>query len=324
VPPLAGSEFVATGPETIARILLRGIDGPIMVEGERFDGHMPNFASVLPDGEIRQIANYVAKSFSANGAQLSVERVAAMRKASEGQTSFRGGQEIAEVVTGLPKQPLVSADASEANTLDPEVLTLVFRGRGMAWACASCHGDLAQGTENVPRLAGLPAHYIAGQLGDFKSGDRHDASMQLVAKALTEDEMKKLGAYFSALRVPSTARPALGADLARGEQLALHGDWLIGVPACFTCHGPSGFGVAPNFPALAAQQAPYVATQLAGWKSGRRPNSPLGLMQQISKALSTEDRRAVADYLASLPPVPAGPDATANLETGNGTGTAKP
>lgn len=317
VPPLAGSEFVGTGPDTVARILLRGIDGPIAVEGRRFDGHMPSFASVLPDGEIRQIANYVTTTFGAGSGDISVDDVAKLRLASEGQNSFRGGKEIADIVAGLPAQPPVPVSGASEGTLDPAISSLVFEGRGTAWACASCHGEIAQGTENVPRLAGLPANYIAGQLADFKSGDRHDGSMQLVAKSLSEDEMEKLGAYFATLRVPSNARPSLGANLARGEQLALHGDWTIGVPACFTCHGPSGFGVAPNFPALAAQHAPYIATQLAGWEGGRRPNSPLGLMQKISKALRTEDRRAVADYLASLPPVPAGSDATARLESGN-------
>jgi cytochrome c553 len=78
------------------------------------------------------------------------------------------------------------------------------------------------------------------------------------------------------------------------------------VPACFSCHGPAGFGVAPEFPALAAQHAPYTAMQLAAWAGGTRSNAPLGLMANISAALSSGDRRAVADYMASLPPVPAG------------------
>lgn len=43
------------------------------------------------------------------------------------------------------------------------------------------------------------------------------------------------------------------------------------------------------------------------WAGGSRHNSPLGLMAGIGKALNDADRRAVADYLASLPPVPATP-----------------
>ena len=53
VPPLKASASVAAGPPTIARILLRGIDGSISVAGNTFDRHMPGFASastnIAPD-----------------------------------------------------------------------------------------------------------------------------------------------------------------------------------------------------------------------------------------------------------------------------------
>src|SRR3546814_4380553 len=75
--------------------------------------------------------------------------------------------------------------------------------------------------------------------------------------------------------------------------------WNKGVPACFSCHGPSGFGVAPGFPSIAAQHAPYVARQLDAWKGGTRTNSPLSMMQKIAAKLSDGDIRAVADYLAT-------------------------
>ena len=93
--------------------------------------------------------------------------------------------------------------------------------------------------------------------------------------------------------------------MARGEQLALHGDWSKNLPACFSCHGPSGFGVAPNFPSLAAQHPAYTASQLAAWVGGERDNSDVQLMNEVARNLSDADRRAVADYLATLPPVPA-------------------
>ncbi|MEL5876388.1 c-type cytochrome [Cereibacter sphaeroides] len=305
VPPLAGSEVVAGGPEVVSRILLRGIDGPITVAGESFNGHMPSFASALSNDEIAQIATYVGTSFGGSATRLNEKDVAAVRLDVGDALSFRGGQEIAMLVPGLPLQPAVptspAPDAPEAATLG-----LVFQGRGSVWACASCHGDLGQGNENTPRLAGLPAVYVAEQLAAFRDGSRSNESMRLVAQGLDEAERLALGRYFAGLRVPSTARPTLSADLARGEELALRGDWSLGVPACFTCHGSSGFGVAPNFPTLAAQHAPYTASQLAAWAGGHRTNSPLGLMQRIAEALSTADRRAVADYLASLPPVPAG------------------
>jgi len=193
-----------------------------------------------------------------------------------------------------------------AGSLEPEISSLVFSGRGEQWSCASCHGDLGQGKENTPRLAGLPADYIVKQLDDFAAGRRLNESMRVVANTLSDSEKKALAEYYANLRVPSNARPELGGDLARGEELALRGDWSRNVPSCFSCHGPSGFGVAPEFPALAAQHPAYTANQLAAWAGGHRNNSSLDLMERISRKLSDTDRRAVADYLASLPPVPAG------------------
>ena len=63
IPPLAGSAFVAQGPELVSTILLRGIDGPIRVGDHNFNGHMPSFASVLTDVELGELATYVAHRF---------------------------------------------------------------------------------------------------------------------------------------------------------------------------------------------------------------------------------------------------------------------
>lgn len=316
VPPLAGSEVVAAGPEIVSRILLRGIDGPIRVRGDDFDGHMPSFASTLNDDEIARIASFVTLTFGKSEVRFDPRRVAELRQDIGNASSFGGGAELAELVPSMPPQPPRPAPRS-ADAMTAAVRDLVFAGRGDIWACASCHGDLGQGGQNTPRLAGQPAQYLAKQLNDFREGTRQNESMQMIAAGLDGAEIAALGEYFATLRVPSNASPNLSADLARGEQLALRGDWSLGIPACFTCHGSSGFGVAPGFPALAAQHAPYTASQLAAWAGGNRQNSPLGLMRQISQALSTQDRRAVADYLASLPPVPAAQTASAEGGTSN-------
>src|SRR3546814_1143371 len=109
--------------------------------------------------------------------------------------------------------------------------------------------------------------------------------MTMVARQLNPAEMADIGRYYGSLPTPSNARPVLGGDLARGEQLALEGDWNKGVPACFSCHGPSGFGVAPGFPSIAAQHAPYVARQLDAWKRSEEHTSELQSLMRISYAV---------------------------------------
>lgn len=305
IPPLAGSRFVAAGPAVIVQILLHGIDGPIDVGGKVFDGHMPSFASVLSDAELARVASHVRQTWGGDDQEITPAFVAAQRGRFAGREAWRGGEELARAVDpGLAPQPSVGP-VRISSFDDSGVMRLVTQGRGEAWACASCHGAAGEGGANVPRLAGLPQGYIVKQLQDYVSGRRRNETMRIVAGALSDADRHGLARYYSALRTPSTAQPELGGDVARGEQLALHGDWSKTLPACFSCHGPSGFGVAPNFPSLAAQHPAYTASQLAAWVGGERDNSDVQLMNEVARNLSDADRRAVADYLATLPPVPA-------------------
>jgi cytochrome c553 len=94
----------------------------------------------------------------------------------------------------------------------PEV---VAKGKpGQARACALCHLPTGRGRpENAP-LQGLPYDYIVQQLKDFQQGLRHSAeprkantfNMELIAKAMSEEEIKEAAKYFSAIKVPKYIR----------------------------------------------------------------------------------------------------------------------
>ncbi len=303
IPPLAQSPFLEASPRVAVNILLHGIDGPLRVGDKTYDGHMPNFSSVLADAEIARLVTHIRAQFAGQRDAVSPQMVARERALGANRSAWQGGAELARAFgDGLAPQP---AFVVAPTPVPPAVQALVNQGRGGAWACASCHGAMGQGSVNVPRLAGLPADYIAKQLGDYVTGARRNESMAYVARTLSRADRAALGAYYSTMRAPSTARPSLGGDLVRGEQLVLAGDWSRNIPACTSCHGPSAFGVAPEFPALAAQHPAYTAGQLAAWVSGERDNARQKLMNAIARNLSDADRRAVSDYLATLPPVPA-------------------
>lgn len=183
---------------------------------------------------------------------------------------------------------------------------LVMQGNGKATACVACHG--AQGAGNAqasfPQLARLNAEYLAKQLRDFQRGTRKDAVMQPVARALSDNEITDVSAYFAAQRPPVPTTTADSKLLARGELRVTSGFWEKDVPACVSCHGSAGRGVGANFPALAGQHASYIAKQLNAWRSGARANDPQGLMKGIAVRLPANDIPAVSAYLASLPPAP--------------------
>ncbi|GBR03884.1 c-type cytochrome [Acetobacter oeni] len=305
VPPLAGSPLVKADPSVVVRILLRGIDGPITVAGQHFDGHMPSFASVLDDDQLARIATYVRARFGDNASAVSPSDVAAARAWAAGHPGpWRGGDEIrAALMPLLEPQPAYVASLIAAP--DPSILALVQHGTGGGWSCASCHGDLGEGHGDAPRIAGLSSPYLLAQLRAFAGGARTSDAMAPVATSLADAQKIALASYYSQLATPSASVPALQGALDRGEALALDGDSAKGIPACFSCHGSSGFGVAPAFPPIAAQQPAYTAGRLAGFARQAKQGSH-ALMPSVAARLDDADRRAIADYLATLPPVPTG------------------
>lgn len=225
-----------------------------------------------------------------------------MTYVSEYQAQRRAAQ--AQPAAPAPKAaaPLLAAQGVNG---DAATMELVLAGKGQAWSCASCHGAAGQGGLNTPRLAGQPAEYLKKQLQDFRSGLRHNESMAFVVRALSDDDIERVARYYAAVDLRAPLQPSLGGDLARGKLLAEKGDWKTDVPACFSCHGANGEGVAPGFPALAGQQPDYLFAQLTAWHAGERGNSPQKLMDGIARRMNPDDMRAVSDYLGSLPPAPA-------------------
>lgn len=65
---------------------------------------------------------------------------------------------------------------------------------------------------------------------------------------------------------------------------------------CGACHGTDGNSASPQFPKLAGQNAPYIAAQLANFKSGKRQNP---IMSGQAASLSEQDMQDLAAYFAS-------------------------
>ncbi len=181
------------------------------------------------------------------------------------------------------------------------------RGEAAAGTCVACHqadgmGMNVPGGQSWPRLAGLPAGYIAKQLHDFQAGRRENATMMPFATMLDDQQIADVSAYYSQL--PATQGDGGDVDeavLARGEQIAMRGDWDEYIVSCKSCHGPGNQGVGGTFPGIAGQHAGYIESQLRAWQAGERSNDPQNLMGAIAQRMSDEDITAVAAWLASQP-----------------------
>ncbi len=81
-------------------------------------------------------------------------------------------------------------------------------GRQKAQACAVCHGQNGLSTTpDAPNLAGQPAIYTAAQLRAYRSGNRKHEVMAVMAKALTDDDIALLAAWYASIRVEAQPPP---------------------------------------------------------------------------------------------------------------------
>lgn len=173
-----------------------------------------------------------------------------------------------------------------------------------AKVCEACHGADGKGLPNIaPMLAGLNADYLENQLILYSKGSRQNQLMKPMADQLSDPtQRREIAEYFSNL--PSYTFDSLeqrGASVKMESpyrKLVYQGDWDRDIPACATCHGPSGMGVG-MFPRLASQHADYTKAQLLAWKNGTRSGDPLNMMGNIAKKLTDEEITHLAEYFAS-------------------------
>jgi cytochrome c553 len=168
-------------------------------------------------------------------------------------------------------------------------------------ACATCHA-LSGAAEGSPKLAGIPAYYLAKELRDFASGVRADPIMSAIARTMKPEDIADVSEYYSGVRSTPTPPPAAEPDLlALGTRLATVGDEKKMIQACESCHGLEGRGEAPAIPPLAGQYAPYIALQMKMWQEGHRKNDTSQQMTNIAKRLSARDIQAIGLYFERLP-----------------------
>ena len=100
--------------------------------------------------------------------------------------SFYAGQ---KPVSGVPGDPTLMTEGKniyENGIAEEKVL-----------ACVSCHGPVAEGKDNIPRLAGQHAPYLVKQLVYFKSLLRANAPIMhaAVGESMTLRQMEAVAAY---------------------------------------------------------------------------------------------------------------------------------
>jgi cytochrome c553 len=172
----------------------------------------------------------------------------------------------------------------------------IAAGKVLAEGCAGCHGEngVSQ-TPLTPSLAGEPDDFTQWQLVYYRSGARKSDVMAPIGEALSNGDIRNLGAYYASLAPPKPA----GA-IAASDALAQAGEQLAVQHRCRSCHSDdySGHLAAAR---LAGQREEVLLKALRDFKAGARPSSGVASMAEVTYELNDSDMRALAHYLALLP-----------------------
>lgn len=80
-PPLVDSDWVTGDVSTLARIVLHGLQGPIEVNEQRYNGVMPAFGGRLSDPEVAELLTFLRTSLNKDSSPITAEKVGEIRDA---------------------------------------------------------------------------------------------------------------------------------------------------------------------------------------------------------------------------------------------------
>lgn len=182
--------------------------------------------------------------------------------------------------------------------------------------CAECHGldgklHAPNESAKIPKLAGQHTQYLLKQFQDFRSGERHNDFMALMARNLEDEDVVDILDWYASQATMTGTEKVTAEGNSLGKKLYLEGDAARGIIPCVTCHGANGKGVnqppqshhslTPELiPIIGGQDWHYLDQQLRDWRSGERANSSSAIMNAVTEKLTDAEITALSDFLSAL------------------------
>jgi mono/diheme cytochrome c family protein/glucose/arabinose dehydrogenase len=95
-PPLTGTRWVHGSEERLIKLVLKGLQGPIVVNGETYPGQVPMtaFEGLLTDEEVAAVLTYVRNAFGNEASAITPETVRTVREAIRDKEGFYTADEL--------------------------------------------------------------------------------------------------------------------------------------------------------------------------------------------------------------------------------------
>ena len=187
--------------------------------------------------------------------------------------------------------------------------------------CAGCHGAYGQGGKEgeYPRLARLPASFIAKQLVLFRDRTRKNLAMveYVDHRQMPDPDIVDISAYLAAIELPSKLPPVdeSAPDFNAYERL-LASERVVQIPRaegdakagkkpykreCGSCHGSDGRGDEDDgVPMLAGQYTNYLWRQVDKYIAKLRIHDETDPEDELLSEFSQEELRDIFAYLSTV------------------------
>ncbi|MBT8428467.1 MAG: c-type cytochrome [Gammaproteobacteria bacterium] len=185
--------------------------------------------------------------------------------------------------------------------------------------CAGCHGEFGQGGKDgeYPRLAGMPAAFIAKQLHLFRDRKRPNMAMieYVDERQMPDAEIQHISIYLSRIKLQTRLPPVdeTAPDFNAYERL-LESKKLMQIPRaegdiekgaklykkeCGSCHGSDGYGDQnKQVPMLAGQYTNYLWRQVEKLRGKVRIHDEDEPKDELLDDFSDEELRDIFAYLS--------------------------
>jgi len=78
-PPLAGSDYLLADRERAIRVVLKGMTGPVVVNGKKYDSAMPPQEAALTDAQVADVLTYITNAWGNSGDAFTTDQVKSVR-----------------------------------------------------------------------------------------------------------------------------------------------------------------------------------------------------------------------------------------------------
>lgn len=162
-------------------------------------------------------------------------------------------------------------------------------GATLALRCTPCHGPTGISFANSPNLAGQYAITIYKQLRDYQAGARTNAIMTPMAQSLSDEDMRRIAAYYASLSKPAGSRLT-----AAPPPIVRWGAPMRDVAPCGSCHGTIDHTLAA--PWLNGEPYAYLIGQLRAFHDGTRVNDINEQMRAVAHGMTASEMVSAAAY----------------------------